>query len=328
MRTFSIELLKEYLRLNDDDYLFHRENNILEYKKNFQFLSLAKYLKTIASFANNKGGCIIFGVSNSPRKPIGMSNDNFEKIDPELITKYLNEYFSPEISWSMNDYFIDNKKFGVIIISESIHKPVISTKNADKIQEGDIYYRYRGRSEKIKYPELQQIFKEREEKEKKLWMEHIERIAKIGPQNISYIDLIRGEIPRNNGQNIVIDRKLLNSLKYIKEYESVEKDGAKALKIIGEIQGIETVVPNFNLEKDFYTTKELAIELGWLTERGSVHFLSKMISFYKLKGKNDFCQHKNNVFYYTPKCLNFFKEKKMTLSEIKDFLIDNNENSA
>ncbi|HCX97377.1 MAG TPA: ATP-binding protein, partial [Spirochaetaceae bacterium] len=52
-------------------------------------------------------------------------------------------------------------------------------------------------------------------------MEHIEQIAKIGPKNISFVDLVRGEIPRKNGQSIVIDKKILKSLKFIKEYESV-----------------------------------------------------------------------------------------------------------
>ena len=192
-----------------------------------------------------------------------------------------------------------------------------SKKSADKIQESDIYYRYRGRSERIKFPELQQIFNERENHEKKLWMEHIERIAKIGPQNISLIDLIRGEIPRENGQNIVIDKRLLNSLKYVKEYESVEKEGAEVLKIIGEIKGLETVIPDFNLENDFYTTKELGEKLGWLTEKRSTHFVSKMIEHYKLKEKTEYCQHKKSIYYYTPKCLAFFMEKNLTLKEVK-----------
>ena len=320
MKRDGKEKLKELIRPKDDGTLFHREKQDLEFKKNFQFKSMAKYLKTIAAFSNNQGGVIIFGISDSPRKPIGMSNDQFNNIDSEKITKFLDKYFSPEILWEMEEYEIDGKRFGMFIISESENKPVICKASADNIMEGEIYYRYRGRSEKIKYPEIQKIFQERELKQKQLWMEHIEQIAHIGPQNISYIDLIRGEIPRKNGQNIVIDKKLLKSLKYVKEYESVEKEGAEALKIIGEITGMETVAPNFNLDKDFYTTKELGEELGWLTEKGSTHFISNMIGFYKLKDKPEHCQHKKNIYYYTPKCLEYFKDKNMTLEEVKKFL--------
>ena len=170
---------------------------------------------------------------------------------------------------------------------------------------------------------MQKIFQKKELKQKQLWMEHIEQIAHIGPQNVSFIDLIRGEIPRKNGQNIVIDKKLLKSLKYVKEYESVEKEGAEALRIIGEITGMETVAPNFNLDKDFYTTKELGEELGWLTEKGSTHFVSEMIAHHKFKKKPECCQHKKNIYYYTPKCLEYFKNKNMTLGEVKKFLREN-----
>lgn len=323
MEKTSLEKLKELIRTKDDGTLFHREKQDLEFKKNFQFKSMAKYLKTIAAFSNNQGGVLLFGISDSPRKPIGMSNDLFNTIDSEKITEFFDKYFSPEILWDMEEYDIDGSRFGMFIIAESYNKPVICKTSADKISEGEIYYRYRGRSEKIKYPEMQKIFQERELKQKQLWMEHIEQIAHIGPQNISYIDLIRGEIPRKNGQNIVIDKKLLKSLKYVKEYESVEKEGAEALKIIGEITGMETVAPNFNLDKDFYTTKELGEELGWLSEKESTYFVAKMIGFHKLKEKPEYCQHKKNIYYYTPKCLDYFKDKNMTLKEVKKFLKEN-----
>ena len=320
MKKPDIDLLKELIRTRSDGTLFHREKQDLEFKKNFQFKSMAKYLKTIAAFSNNQGGTIVFGVSDPPRKAIGMSNDQFNSIDSEKITEYLSKYFSPEILWSMEEYEISGKKYGMFIVLESENKPVICKASADKIIEGEIYYRYRGRSEKIKFPEMQKIFIEREQQQKQMWMEHIEQIAKIGPQNISYIDLIRGEIPRKNGQNIVIDSNLLKSLKYVKEYESFQRKGAEALKIIGEIKGMETVVPNFNLDKDFYTTKELGEKLNWLSEKGSTHFVSGMIRIFELKGKPDFCQHKKNIYYYTPKCLEFFKEMKKNLEEVKAFL--------
>jgi len=232
----------------------------------------------------------------------------------------LEKYFAPEILWQMESYEIDGRQFGLFIISEAFDKPVICKSSADKVKEGEIYYRYRGRSEKIKYPEIQKIFHEREEKQKLLWMEHIEQIAKIGPQNLSYIDLIRGEFPRKNGQNIVIDKSLLTSLKYVKEYESVEKEGAEALKIIGEIHGMETVAPNFNLSKDFYTAKELGEKLGWLTEKGSVYYVSKMIKLYQFKEKPDYCQHKNNLYYYTPKTLEDLVELNLDLDGVKEYL--------
>lgn len=315
----NIDLLQELIRTKSDGTLYHREKQDLEFKENFQFRSMAKYLKTIASFSNNQGGIILFGVSDSPRRPVGMSNDQFGQIDSEKITQFLERYFSPEILWEMHEFEYDTKKFGMFVVNESLNKPVICKSSVETIVEGEVYYRYRGRNGRIKYSEMQNIFQERELKEKLLWMEHIEQIAKIGPQNISYIDLIRGEIPRKNGQNIVIDKNLLKSLKFVKEYESVEKDGAEALKIVGEIRGMETVIPKFNLDKDFFTTKELGLKLSWLTEKGSSYYLSMMITHYNLKSNPDYCQHKNGIYYYTPKCFEYLDELNMNLDNVKDF---------
>jgi len=83
MNKPDIKLLRELIRTKSDGTLFHREKQDLEFKKNFQFKSMAKYLKTIAAFSNNQGGVIVFGISDSPRKPIGMSNDQFNSIDSE-----------------------------------------------------------------------------------------------------------------------------------------------------------------------------------------------------------------------------------------------------
>ncbi|WOV91113.1 MAG: ATP-binding protein [Candidatus Zeuxoniibacter abyssi] len=55
-------------------------------------------MKTIASFANNKGGHIVFGVKDRPRELVGLTDNDFEEIDEQEITEILNSYFSPEIS--------------------------------------------------------------------------------------------------------------------------------------------------------------------------------------------------------------------------------------
>lgn len=298
------------IKTNQDGSLYHRENQSLEFKDNFQFSNLAVYAKTMVAFANNQGGKIIFGVSDSPRMPNGMTNRQFETVDNAKITEGLNALFSPEINWDRFDFIDNDKRFGALLVYESESKPVLCKKNSATIlKEGDIYYRYRGRSEKIKYSELEKIFKERENIEKKLWMSHIEKIAKIGPQNISMVDLVRGEIEQK-GNRILLDKKLFKQLKYVKEYKSVEKDGAPALKIIGNVEGVELVAPNLRLDKDFFTTKELGKKLGWLTDRKSSYYVTEIINNKSIKDKAEFCQKKNNNYYYSQSCLNFLQELK------------------
>lgn len=312
---FSDDELRELLTLNERGYLTHRENQRLEFKESFGFHSLPAYAKTMAAFSNNQGGVILFGVSDNPRKPVGLQNDNFENADPAKITVGLNEYFSPEIIWDMSTFEHNGLKYGVISVQEAMVKPVICKKNGNELKEGEIYYRYRGRKETIKYPEIQKIFDENREKERKSWMEHIEKIAKVGPHNIALIDIVRGSIGSESGKEIVIDKKLLKEIKFIQEGKFVEKDGAPALKLIGNVQGVETYSPDFNLDKDFYLTKELADELGLLTEKGSALYMTAVIWKYDIQSKTEYYQFKSNQKYYSRLCLEHLREKNLTLDD-------------
>lgn len=68
------------------------EGLTIEYKETFNFGSLAKYFKTLMAFANNRGGAIIFGVTNSPRTLKGIDkNSQFHKVDTEKIVQFMKE---------------------------------------------------------------------------------------------------------------------------------------------------------------------------------------------------------------------------------------------
>ncbi len=308
----------EIVSTNADGRLKHRENKRLEYKANFNFGSMNEYSRTMAAFANTKGGVIVFGVTDSPRHAKGMTNNNFEETDEEKITSFLNEHFAPEIEWEKYLFKIDGKKFGVILVNESKNKPIVCIKDTkkDKAREGDIFYRYVGRTQRIRYPELRKILDEKIENERKKWLEHIENISKIGPENIALIDILRGEIPSENAK-ILIDKKLLKKIKFIQEGRFVEKEGAPALKLIGEVEGAEIITPKFNLEDDFYTTKELAKQLGLLTEKGSTAYMTAVIWKYGIQEKEEFYQHKGHQKLYSRLALEFLKSKNITLEQAK-----------
>ena len=90
---FEEKQLLEQLRLTDTGKVYHRESQTLEFKESFNFAGLEEYLKDFAAFANNKGGILVFGVTDSPnREPKGLSkkgHEQFEKIDPEKISGFL-----------------------------------------------------------------------------------------------------------------------------------------------------------------------------------------------------------------------------------------------
>lgn len=222
---------------SESDRLITRESTSVEFKKNFsKGPAWNGYGKTIAAFANTKGGCIVFGVTNNPRKLEGMTNNHFETLDPEEFTNFLNEKFSPEINYHPHVHEMNGKKFGVLYIYESQEKPVIArTNGGDKIFEGDVYYRYRGRSEKIKYPELRRILEEQRRQEQAMWLRHLQNIATIGATNAAVFNPFDGKITGKSG-TFIIDKKLLPKLQFIREGEFREVTGAPAIRLVGEAQ--------------------------------------------------------------------------------------------
>ena len=222
---------------NDSEHLITRESTTVEFKRNFNKGSAWNtYGKSIAAFANTRGGCLVFGVGDQPRHLLGMSNSRFENLDPEEFTCFLNEKFSPEIHWYMYIHEIRGKKFGLLYVLECNHKPVIAkTNGGDKIYEADIYYRYRGRSEKIKYPELRHIFETQRKQEQELWLRHLQRIASVGIENAAIFNTEDGLVAGRSGA-FIIDRQLLPSLQFIREGEFREVIGAPAIRLVGEAQ--------------------------------------------------------------------------------------------
>jgi len=250
--------------LDNKGYIRKRESFDLEFKQNFQLGdNLIKYIKALVGMANNKGGKIVFGIQDSPHIPKGMTNNKFNETDPVTIDKTIREYFSKELIWTSSVYRFNEKDFAILSVEETEYKPVICKKNKGTLlREGAIYYRYRGETKEIEYPELQKIIDNEREKEKHLWMQHIKQISTIGPKNVQLLDTYKGEISVGNGK-ILIDKKVLNKIKFVKEGKFVERDGAPALKLVGHITGVvdtENTIPTDLLYPLF--TKDLQEKLN------------------------------------------------------------------
>lgn len=260
---FSQEDLNEIFRVspNKPDRVVSRESSSLEFKESFGWKSLPKYLRTCAAYANARGGYIVFGIANKPHRLVGLSGTNlqlFENIDPEKMSGNLNDHFAPEIHWSIHEYDLNGKVFGILYVHEATNKPVVCTKDADKdLKESDIYYRYRGRSERVKYPELRSILENQREQEQKLWMQHLRNIARIGVREAGIFDLQTGQVDGVGG-GFLIDESLLGQLSFIKEGEFSEVKGKPALKLIGDLEPIKSM-PSATGRKQIVKTKGIRI---------------------------------------------------------------------
>jgi len=128
----------------------------------------------------------------------------------------------------------------VLYTRQASYKPVVCLKNDNELKESDIYYRYNAKSERIKYPELKLLLEQIKTEERKSWMEHFEKISKVGPTNAAILDIIGGEISGHGG-TLVIDKKLIPKLKFIKEGNFQEK-GRPVLKLIGDVRPVSVVI--------------------------------------------------------------------------------------
>lgn len=242
----NIHIIEDLLGTKDDGILRHRESQTLEFKENFNFAGLAEYFRDFAAFANNKGGWLIFGVKDRPKRElVGLtekSREQLEKLDPEKISGYLLEDFAGNITWEHEVIQYNDLNFGVFYIEEAAVKPIICKKDEnDIIKNGEIYYRYGGRTQKILYAELEAIINHRIEKNNKHWIDLVTKIGNSGPQNAAILDVEKGVISKNEAQILVVDDELAKSVKWIKEGHFSEKEGAPTLKLVGEVQPIETI---------------------------------------------------------------------------------------
>lgn len=239
------------------DRLLSRESGWLEFKESFSFGSLGKYIRTAAGFANAKGGYIVYGIGRRPHTLLGMKKDAFDVLDPERLTQFLNEHFDPEIHWDRQIHELAGKKYGLLYVYESENKPVVCKKGTDdgrNLKEAEIYYRYSGRTQVIRYPELKELIDERRKREQLLWFKHLKEIARIGIRDVGLFDLRSGAVTGPSG-SFLIDESLLSQVAFIREGDFDKRKGKPALKIVGTAQPIGAMHPGHGRKLRIVKTK-------------------------------------------------------------------------
>lgn len=241
-------IIEGILRIKEDGNLYHRESQNLEFKESFNLAGLADYYRDFAAFANNKGGYLIFGVKDRPKRElIGLSPkayEQFDRLDPEMVSGHLNELFTSNIAWEHEIFESNGLKYGSFFIHEATLKPIICKKDEGKdqiLKNGDIYFRYGGRTQKIQHGELEAIINKRIEQNNNQWLDLVQKIGRSGPQNAAILDTERGLIEKSENQILVVDEELVKNIQWIKEGEFSEKKGEKTLKLVGSVVPIDHV---------------------------------------------------------------------------------------
>lgn len=235
-------ILRSSLKLRDGstNILQNRENSQLEFKESFNLNSLSKYARTMAAFANNKGGYLVFGVEPSPHRLKGVNTAKFAECDPAHLTQFLNSHLGPEIEWDMNTLDIFGVTLGYIHAAEAADKPIVALSNGGDIKNGDVYYRYKGQTSTIRYSELRAIIDSRIERERQAWLQHLRTIDRVGPRNVGILDTIHGKL-YGAGPPFLIDETLLRKLKFIRRGQFSESEGEPTLRVLGDVQSVAGV---------------------------------------------------------------------------------------
>ncbi|MCX8514233.1 MAG: ATP-binding protein [Burkholderiales bacterium] len=314
------KLLDELFDKNDG--VKKRESTTLEFKEVYNKDDLVRYIKIMAGFANAKGGYIIFGIKDNPRTLVGINSNSIEGLKSEVLTEILNNHFDPEINWELLTPTRSEKQLAVLYVKESINKPVMCKKLKQSpnqkhlIEEGRIYYRYNSQTKEIKYSELKNLLNEQQEMENKRWRELILNIAQAKPQNVALLNLATGNMPYQADKTVIIDQALIKQIKFIKEGKFVESDGAPALKLIGEVEGVNLLKENISLS-EWMTTMELGEKLNMPKGRSGLHPTNQIIKHHKIKNNPKYYQSKKNQHYYSQECYLFLKEFNYSADQAK-----------
>jgi hypothetical protein len=214
------------------------ESDRVECKESFHLRG--NWLRTMAALANNQGGYILFGVRDNDAEAgqmvvVGMRDDVLFTTDPLVLTRRVRSTFDPTPAFHIGKVKFGRKIVGVISVEQHPGRPVMATKQDQDIAEGDIYFRYPGQSLKIKYSDLRTLLDERDARVRAELQPMLSRLVQLGPDRAMVADLAANELT-DGRRSIRIDRELAEKLTFIKEGQFVEKAGAPALRLVGDVR--------------------------------------------------------------------------------------------
>lgn len=237
------------------------ETDHTECKENFGLRYPGAWLRALAAMANNRGGYIFFGVADkdsdgkASHHVVGMGTEEFSKSDPADLAKRVRGTFDPTPRFETTTIEIGGKKVGVIHVDQHPSRPVIATKNDDKITEGDIFFRYPGTSTRINYSDLRSLLDARDAQMRSDILPMVERLLSLGPKRAMIADLTGAELT-DGKRTIQIDESLIGQISFIKEGEFEEKTGAPTLRLIGNLEAVGGAGPA-NIKKGIVTQPEM-----------------------------------------------------------------------
>lgn len=219
------------------------ETDEYECKEGFNLRSFGTPLKAIAGFANNRGGYLFFGVQDKPTdfEVCGLKDGRFTDTDQNKFSQTIRSVLEPTPRFRVGVVTLDGLSVGVIHVEPHNAKPIIASKTEGVVAEGAIYYRYSGETKAICYADLRSILDERDLRSREAVLPMVQKLLELGPRNAMVANLASGQL-EDGERPILIDPESLESIKFIKEGQFDEVDGAPTLRVIGDAQTVPAEV--------------------------------------------------------------------------------------
>jgi hypothetical protein len=219
------------------------ETDEFECKEGFSLRNFGKPLRTIAGFANNRGGYLFFGVKDKPDNfaVCGLADDRFTETDQNKFSQTIRAVLEPTPRFRVASLKLDALTVGVIHVEPHTAKPVIASKTEGDVAEGAIYYRYPGETKAICYSDLRAILDERDQRSREAILPMVQRLLELGPKDAMVANLADGQL-EGGTRPILIDPQSLGRIKFIREGQFDEFDGAPTLRVIGDAETVPAEV--------------------------------------------------------------------------------------
>jgi hypothetical protein len=218
-------------------YLQRGESEELECKLHLDTKKLTAVVRAIAALANNRGGYIFFGLSDKQYRVEG-ANAAFAETEIVQIMDKVKAHLAPTPSVTAKGVLdFDGKTVGFLKVERHSDRPVLVYRDGEGLNEGDILYRYAGQSSRIKFGDLRAMLDERDRRAQVSLAKAAGMLADVGTANALILDTDKNTLDAN-GRSILIDQRLVDSIKFIKEGQFDERAGAPRLRLIGEVTAV------------------------------------------------------------------------------------------
>jgi hypothetical protein len=223
------------------------ESTQREFKQTYEATKVPRYLKTLAAFANNHGGALFFGISDSPRTILGVNEVDMP--DPADWQNRLRSHFEPAILTDVHVFEAAGRTVVAITVPQSAFRPVICSKAAGEtfqkggktvqqpvLQQGAIYFRYAGSNEPIRFAELSEILRDRDDRRLKAFLQNVRMMHRLGVETVGVVDLGVGQ-GLADGAQVYLSEEAARKLNVIDRGRFVESDqeGERAFVVAGTI---------------------------------------------------------------------------------------------